>query len=164
MQSNEYRPYFVPGFGISRHIIFSHINFFLGPYASVRPYSYHGREGYLVTAPGPQLTKVFLPPRLNFASVECSRCSCASADGDHRTRLRICKISQNNTSWQQPRGCGVRTDLAPKTTISTDQFTCINGHGTRTTIEAGEVRGFAPHAVHGPCLLLMLLLKPQSSG
>lgn len=59
MQSNEHSHYFVPGFGISRHIIFSHINFFLGPYASCRSYSYHGREGYLIT--GPQLTKVFAP-------------------------------------------------------------------------------------------------------
>lgn len=62
-QSPGDQSYFVPGYGISRHIIFSHIHFYLGPYASVRPYSYQGREGYLVTA-GRQLTKVsffFLP-------------------------------------------------------------------------------------------------------
>ena len=55
---SEPNRYFVPGYGISRHIIFSHIQFYLGPYASVRPYSYQGREGYLVTAPGRPLTKV----------------------------------------------------------------------------------------------------------
>ncbi|MCJ1475106.1 hypothetical protein MMC13_003766 [Lambiella insularis] len=55
--SFEYKQYFVPGWAISRHIIFSHIQFYLGPYASVRPYSYRGREGYLVTAPGQPLTR-----------------------------------------------------------------------------------------------------------
>lgn len=56
--SFEYRQYFVPGWAISRHIIFSHIQFYLGPYATVRPYSYRGREGYLVSAPGQPLTRV----------------------------------------------------------------------------------------------------------
>ena len=58
MSSYDYRQYFVPGYSISRHIIFSHINYYLGPYASVRPFSYRGREGYLVTAPGQPLTRV----------------------------------------------------------------------------------------------------------
>ena len=53
--SNEY---FVPGWLISRHVIFSHIQYFLGPYASVRAYSYRGREGYLVRTPGQPLTSV----------------------------------------------------------------------------------------------------------
>ena len=43
--------YFVPGYGISRHIMFSHIHFYLGPHADVRPYQFRGREGFLVTAP-----------------------------------------------------------------------------------------------------------------
>ena len=60
VHNGDYKRYFVPGFGISRHIIFSHIHFYLGPYASVRPYSYQGREGYLVIAPGLPLTKVSL--------------------------------------------------------------------------------------------------------
>ena len=58
MSSYEYKQYFVPGYQISRHIIFSHIQIYLGPYATVRPYSYRGREGYLVTAPGLPLTRV----------------------------------------------------------------------------------------------------------
>ncbi|MCJ1358128.1 MAG: hypothetical protein MMC33_008126 [Icmadophila ericetorum] len=57
MSQYEVKSYFVPGFGISRHIIFSHIQIYLGPDASVRPYSYRGREGYLVTAPGQPLTR-----------------------------------------------------------------------------------------------------------
>ena len=57
LQNGQLRRYFVPGFGISRNIIFSHIHLYLGPSASVRPYSFQGREGYLVIAPG-ILTKV----------------------------------------------------------------------------------------------------------
>ena len=55
--SQEYQSYFVPGYGISRHIIFSHIQYYLGPYATVRPYQFRGREGFLVNAPGQPLTK-----------------------------------------------------------------------------------------------------------
>jgi hypothetical protein len=50
--------YFVPGYGISRQIIFSQLHLFLGPSASVRPYSYQGREGYLISSPGITLTRV----------------------------------------------------------------------------------------------------------
>ncbi|KAL8833392.1 MAG: hypothetical protein Q9170_004302 [Blastenia crenularia] len=57
MPSCVYKQYFLPGWGISRNIIFSHIHYFLGPDASVRPYSYQGREGYLVLTPGPPLTE-----------------------------------------------------------------------------------------------------------
>jgi len=53
----EFQDYFVPGYEISRHIIFQHIQYYLGPQASVRPYSFRGREGYLVTAPGQPLTR-----------------------------------------------------------------------------------------------------------
>jgi hypothetical protein len=53
----EFQDYFVPGYEISRHVIFQHIQYYLGPQASVRPYSFHGREGFLVTAPGKPLTR-----------------------------------------------------------------------------------------------------------
>ncbi|KAF2432927.1 hypothetical protein EJ08DRAFT_561244, partial [Tothia fuscella] len=49
--------YFVPGFGISRSIIQSEIRYFCGPDATVRPYTHQDRDGYLVTTPGPPLTK-----------------------------------------------------------------------------------------------------------
>ena len=62
---NELEQYFLPGWGISRNILFSHIHFFLGPHASVRPYSYQGREGYLVITPGPPLTEVRTSRRAN---------------------------------------------------------------------------------------------------
>lgn len=60
MQSNGYTSYFVPGYGISRHVMFTNIHYYLGPYASVRPFSYQQREGYLVSNPGTPLTKVSL--------------------------------------------------------------------------------------------------------
>lgn len=41
--------YWLPGYGLSRHIVLGHIHYFLGPSASVRPYSLQGREGYLIT-------------------------------------------------------------------------------------------------------------------
>ncbi|CAD6577245.1 MAG: hypothetical protein ASARMPRED_008187 [Alectoria sarmentosa] len=55
--SNAYTTYFVPGYGISRHIMFTHIQYHLGPYASVRPFTYQQREGYLISNPGSALTK-----------------------------------------------------------------------------------------------------------
>jgi len=44
------RQYFVPGWGISRQIIFTHVRF-SRRLSAVRPYTYRGREGYLVTSP-----------------------------------------------------------------------------------------------------------------
>lgn len=161
MQSNEQRPYFVPGFGISRHIIFSHINFFLGPYASCRSYSYHGREGYLITAPGPQLTKVFAPA-FSFSFVGRKSCFRIAADTDARAKSKICKRSHTSTSRQQPKGCGERVDLAPTITISTNQSICPKD-ASRVIIEAGEFRSLAPQP-SPPFLLLMLLRLRQSTG
>ncbi|PGH18921.1 hypothetical protein AJ80_04341 [Polytolypa hystricis UAMH7299] len=40
--------YWLPGYGLSRHVVLSQIQFFLGPSASARPYTYQGREGYLI--------------------------------------------------------------------------------------------------------------------
>lgn len=74
--------YWLPGYGLSRHIVLGHIHYFLGPTASVRPYSYQvcpvdtyaplrvtcpnrillgikGREGYLIN--GVPLTRVCSP-------------------------------------------------------------------------------------------------------
>ncbi|KAF2654697.1 hypothetical protein K491DRAFT_631546 [Lophiostoma macrostomum CBS 122681] len=49
--------YFVPGFGISRTVIQNEIRYHCGPDAIVRPYTLQGRDGFLVTTSGPQLTK-----------------------------------------------------------------------------------------------------------
>ncbi|KAL2045662.1 hypothetical protein N7G274_002092 [Stereocaulon virgatum] len=55
--SNVYNSYFVPGYRISRHVMFTNIHYYLGPCATVRPFSYQQREGYLVSNPGTPLTK-----------------------------------------------------------------------------------------------------------
>ncbi|KAJ9603602.1 hypothetical protein H2200_011788 [Cladophialophora chaetospira] len=47
--------YWISGYGLSRHIVLRQLQYFLGPSSTVRPYSYHGREGFLIN--GPQLTK-----------------------------------------------------------------------------------------------------------
>ncbi|KAI1911219.1 hypothetical protein LOZ12_000175 [Ophidiomyces ophidiicola] len=52
---SQQQEYWLPGYGLSRHIVLSKIQYFLGPTSSVRPYSYQGREGYLVA--GAQLTR-----------------------------------------------------------------------------------------------------------
>lgn len=54
----EPTPYFVPGFEISKHIMTTHIQYYLGRHATARPFTYRGREGYLVTSPGQPITKV----------------------------------------------------------------------------------------------------------
>lgn len=35
--------YWLPGYGLSRHIVLRQLQYFLGPSATVRPYSYHVR-------------------------------------------------------------------------------------------------------------------------
>ncbi|KAF2643659.1 hypothetical protein P280DRAFT_487626 [Massarina eburnea CBS 473.64] len=49
--------YFVPGFGISRAVMQNDIHYYCGPDAIVRPYTYQGRDGFLVTTTGPALTQ-----------------------------------------------------------------------------------------------------------
>ncbi|KAH8723437.1 hypothetical protein GQ44DRAFT_774040 [Phaeosphaeriaceae sp. PMI808] len=49
--------YFVPGFGISRTVIQNEIRYHCGPDAIVRPYTFQGRDGFLVTTVGPPPTK-----------------------------------------------------------------------------------------------------------
>lgn len=57
--------YFVPGFGISRQVMFSHIQFYLGPYASVRPYSYQVRTIDLLCPSTPNSLPLCLPTLLS---------------------------------------------------------------------------------------------------
>ncbi len=53
--------FFIPWFGLSRHMMLSHIQIYLGPDVSVRSYVYQGRDGYLV------MTRV--SPPLSFFSL-----------------------------------------------------------------------------------------------
>ncbi|GFG10182.1 conserved hypothetical protein [Aspergillus lentulus] len=45
---SQVQQYWLPGYGLSRHIVLGHIQYFLGPSATVRPYTYQGRDGYLI--------------------------------------------------------------------------------------------------------------------
>lgn len=50
--------YFLPGYGLSRHVIMRRIPFFVGHNYTIRPFTYNHREGYLLTHDGAPLTKV----------------------------------------------------------------------------------------------------------
>ncbi|KAL4897086.1 hypothetical protein BDV59DRAFT_169773 [Aspergillus ambiguus] len=45
---SQVQQYWLPGYGLSRQIVLGHIQYFLGPSATARPYTYQGREGYLI--------------------------------------------------------------------------------------------------------------------
>ena len=57
-EQNGWPGYFIPGYGISREVISSQIQLFLGPLARARPYSYQEREGYLISGPCATITAV----------------------------------------------------------------------------------------------------------
>ena len=59
-RKEEHVSYFVPGYGISRQVILSWYQRLLGPTATIRPFSYQQREGYMITNAGSPLTKVGL--------------------------------------------------------------------------------------------------------
>lgn len=46
--NSQIQEYWLPGFGLSRHIIIGHLQYFLGPSVRVRPYTYQQRDGYLI--------------------------------------------------------------------------------------------------------------------
>ncbi|KAI9374790.1 hypothetical protein BJX61DRAFT_259072 [Aspergillus egyptiacus] len=45
---SQVQQYWLPGYGLSRQIVIGQIQYFLGPSATARPYTYQGREGYLI--------------------------------------------------------------------------------------------------------------------
>ena len=47
--SSSQLTYFLPNYEIFKHIFYGQLGFLLGINASARPYSYQGREGYLIT-------------------------------------------------------------------------------------------------------------------
>ena len=59
-QNTQIQEYWLPGFMLSRHIVLGQLQYFLGPTARVRPFSYQGRDGYLIV--GMQLTRVRMTP------------------------------------------------------------------------------------------------------
>jgi hypothetical protein len=45
MSTAREQQYWLPGFGLSRHIVLGHIQYFLGPNASARPFTYQVMNG-----------------------------------------------------------------------------------------------------------------------
>jgi len=54
--SSNYNKYWVAIPDISRKVIVSEIQYYLGPEATVRPYAREGEDGFLITTPGDCLT------------------------------------------------------------------------------------------------------------
>ncbi|KAI9048763.1 hypothetical protein LZ554_007594 [Drepanopeziza brunnea f. sp. 'monogermtubi'] len=56
MSSIEKNRYWIPNLDISKKVITQELQYFLGPDATVRPYTYEGEDGFLITTPGECLT------------------------------------------------------------------------------------------------------------
>ncbi|KAF4425534.1 hypothetical protein CGCF413_v013795 [Colletotrichum fructicola] len=58
--SSEMNRYWIPRLDIHKKIITQELPYYLGPDATVRPYTNEGEDGFLITTPGPCLTDVSL--------------------------------------------------------------------------------------------------------
>jgi len=56
MPSEERNRYWIPNLEINKKVITQEIQYFLGPEATVRPYTREGEDGFLITTPGECLT------------------------------------------------------------------------------------------------------------
>ena len=61
--STQCSEYWLPGYGLSRHIVFGQLQYFLGPSATVRAYAYQVK--YLSYEMGARLTPLQGPRRLS---------------------------------------------------------------------------------------------------
>ena len=121
--------YFVPGYGISRHIMFSHVHFYLGRDARVRPYQLRGREGFLVTATQ-ELTKVNpsepYPQSLrNFGTSR--RVFWVSGLPQRIGRLDVSRFDP--AAWRSPTSSGTQLRNLSRSPLSIDSI--IDGHVTQ---------------------------------
>ena len=48
---SQIQEYWLPGYGLSRSIVLGHLQYFLGPSASVRPYSMQVSQTFSVVSP-----------------------------------------------------------------------------------------------------------------
>ncbi|KAK4989293.1 hypothetical protein LTR66_007090 [Elasticomyces elasticus] len=55
--SDPLNTYFLPGYRLSRYVLQEQICYYCGPRAFARPYTHQGRDGFLISTPGPQLTE-----------------------------------------------------------------------------------------------------------
>ncbi|KAM5364050.1 hypothetical protein ACJZ2D_011729 [Fusarium nematophilum] len=56
MSSSSMNKYWIPHQDIHRKIITQELQYYLGPQATVRPYTFEGEDGFLITTPGSCLT------------------------------------------------------------------------------------------------------------
>jgi len=86
--SAQVQEYWLPGFSLSRNIVLSNIQYFLGPSATVRPYTYQGREGYLIV--GTLITRQQIEDLQRL-----------SKEHEKQAALRMSNRSSNNGSQSQ---------------------------------------------------------------
>ncbi|KAF8862443.1 hypothetical protein BDZ45DRAFT_202815 [Acephala macrosclerotiorum] len=56
MASREKNQYWIPNLDISKKVITQELQYYLGPEATVRPFTLEGEDGFLITTPGECLT------------------------------------------------------------------------------------------------------------
>ncbi|KAL3424659.1 hypothetical protein PVAG01_03940 [Phlyctema vagabunda] len=56
MPSQEMNRYWIPNLDINKKVITAELQYYLGPDATVRPYTREGEDGFLITTPGECLT------------------------------------------------------------------------------------------------------------
>lgn len=66
---SDSQQYWLPGYGLSRHIVLGHIQYFLGPSASVRPYTYQVLFPTLFPSPRSELYYLFIIISFHFISL-----------------------------------------------------------------------------------------------
>ncbi|KAB5572803.1 hypothetical protein GE09DRAFT_1217343 [Coniochaeta sp. 2T2.1] len=54
--SSEMHRYWIPNQGIHKRVITQELQYYLGPEAAVRPFTWEGEDGFLITTPGPCLS------------------------------------------------------------------------------------------------------------
>ncbi|KAK4113868.1 hypothetical protein N656DRAFT_788764 [Canariomyces notabilis] len=54
--SSSMNKYWIPHLDIHKKVITQELQYYLGPEATVRPYTREGEDGFLITTPGPCLT------------------------------------------------------------------------------------------------------------
>ena len=94
--SRQYHSYFIPGYRLSKHVMINQVQLFVGHDYTIRPFTYHHREGYLLTHCGPPLTRV--SPR---SQSESERSQSTDYE-DHRTRSKTCKTCRSNSRSARP--------------------------------------------------------------
>ncbi|KAF0322569.1 transcription factor RfeG [Colletotrichum asianum] len=113
--SSEMNRYWIPRLDIHKKIITQELPYYLGPDATVRPYTNEGEDGFLITTPGPCLTDVSL----------VVACPCLAQNCEPLTTL-TCHRNKSTISAENPKKCGSdkpRLGLRRPTSLSRDRCT-----------------------------------------